>query len=54
MGTMRIKTGHEGWNCADGFLPAERTGKGVEVSSVESMLDFHEGDLIEEGSDECE
>ncbi len=54
MGTMRIKTVHEGHNCADGHLPAERAGKGVEVSSVESMLDFHEGGLIEEGSDECE
>ena len=54
MGTIRIKTGHKGWSRADGFLAVERTGKGVEVSSVGSMLDFREGDLVEEGPDEFE
>jgi len=27
MGTIRIKTGHEGHSDADGFLMADRTGK---------------------------
>jgi hypothetical protein len=54
MGTIRNKTGHKGWICADGIHSAERTGKGVGVSSVESLLDFRVGDLIEEGSDGCE
>jgi hypothetical protein len=54
MGTIRIKTGHEGHGGADGFLSAEGTGKGVGVSSVVSMLDFCVGDLIEEDSDGCE
>jgi hypothetical protein len=51
MGTIRINTGHKGWSCADGFLSVERTGKGVGVGSVGSMLDFRVGDLVEEGSD---
>jgi hypothetical protein len=54
MGTMRIKTGHEGCNCADGFVSAEGTGKGVGVGSVVSMLDFRVGDFVEERSDGCE
>jgi hypothetical protein len=53
-GTIRINTGRKGWSCAEGFLSVERTGKGVGVSSVGSMLDFREGDLVEEGSDGCE
>jgi len=54
MGTIRIKTGHKGCSRADGFLSAERAGKGVGVSSVESILDFRVDDLVEEGSDGCE
>jgi hypothetical protein len=54
MGTMRDETGHKGWSCADGFLSVERTGKAVGVGSVQSMLDFRVGDLVEEDSDGCE
>ena len=54
MGTMRIKTGHEGHSGADGILPAVGSGKGVGVSSVESMGGLRTGGLIEEESDGCE
>ena len=54
MGAMRIKTGHQGRNFADGFHSAEWIGKGVGVSSGDSMLDFRGGDLAKEGSDGCQ